>query len=552
MTDIPRVGRMLPREAVPLPDRWRIGWPAWDRYGRMTRDDPILMNATVGDSPYTQGHFLNPYDRNLLKADYPIVTTESGDDVFLNVNFISDTFVNFRRLPTPSGVSAADSNQFNIFGDGKQTFFNQSFFMPIEIFQGYTAFRPVDRLARITPAYNFNYINLEEFNNTKIDVRQEDNRQDEFKTIQEAFFEVHLGDTSQNFDIAAVRAGRQLFVSDFRGFIFNDISDGVRLFGNLQSNRIQYNLAYFFQPEKDTNSELNTLRWRDQQVLIANAFIQDFIWLGYTTQFSFHWNHDQSDAELDTNGFLVRPDLSGDVRPHDIDAFYLGWTGDGHIGRLNVNHAFYYVFGEDDHNPLAGREVDISAFMGAAEVSMDFDWFRPKLHFLYASGDDDPDDGTATGFDGIFDNPFFAGGPGSFYQGQSFRLFGVALHSARSFFNDLAGTKAQGQANHVNPGTILFGGGFDAEITPKWRASVNLNSIWFAQTESLELFLNQPSIDPHVGWEVNASTQFRPFLNNNIIMSVGGSVFFPGRGYEDIYEGETALYQAFMALTLTY
>ncbi len=549
---IPSVHRSLPREVVPVPDRWRIGWPAWDRYGRMSPDDPVLMNKDVGDSPYTQGHFLNPYDRNLLKADYPLTQTPGGDDIFLNINVISDTVFNYRKLPTPSGVSATNSNAFDIFGDGKQRFVTQSVFLPIEVFQGYTAFRPVDWLVRVTPAYNYNYIDLQESNNVNIDVRKDDERRDEFATLQEAFFEYHLGDTSHNFDIAALRVGRQLLVTDFRGFIYNDVSDGLRLFGNLASNRIQYNVAYFWRPDKDTNSELTEFNWRDQQIFVANLYVQDFVWLGYTTQFSFHWNHDQSDEEYDNNGFLVVPELSGDVRSRDIDTYYLGWTGDGHIGRININHAFYYVFGEDEHNPLAGREVDVSAFMGAVEVSIDYDWFRPKLHFIYASGDDDPEDGTATGFDGIYDNPFFAGGPGSFYQGQSFRLFGVALHSTRSFFNDLAATKVEGQANHVNPGTILVGGGFDAELTPKWRASLNINSIWFAETEPLELFLAQRDIDNHVGWEINLSTQYRPFLNNNVILTAGGSVFFPGDGYDQIYEGDTALYQGFIALTLTY
>src|SRR4029079_11082093 len=101
-------------------------------------------------------------------------------------------------------------------------------------------------------------------------------------------------------------------------------------------------LGFFNQNDKDTNSELNELNWRDQQVLIASLFVQDFIFPGYTTQASFHWNHDQSDREFDNNGFPVIPDFAGSFNTHNLDAYYLGWTGDGHIGRLNVNHAFYY------------------------------------------------------------------------------------------------------------------------------------------------------------------------------------------------------------------
>ena len=525
-----------------------MGWPEWDRYHQQTDLDPILHNQSGGDSPFTLGHPLNPYDRNLLKGDYPL----AGDDLFLSVTAVSDTQANFRNLPTPSGASAAESSAFDFFGDGKQFFLSQTLALSVDLFKGYTAFRPVDWLVRVTPIANFNYLRVNEANAVKIDPRNGDERNDSFATLGETFFEYHLGDTSHHFDIAAVRLGRQLFVSDFRGFIYNDVSDGVRLLGNAQSNRIQYNLFVANQNDKDTNSELPELNWRDQQVVIGNVFLQDAIWLGYTAQFSVHWNHDSSNQEYDNNGFPVVPDLAGSNRPHDIDAVYLGWAGDGHIGRLNVNHAFYYVTGRDTDNPLAGREVDISAFMGAAELSVDIDWFRPKLSFLYASGDSNPTDSRAGGFDGILDNPNFAGGSSSFYQNSALRLLGVNLTSARSFYNDLAATKGEGQSNHVNPGTILLGAGFDAEITPKLRAFFNANSLWFSDTSSLEYFLNQNHVSNDLGQELNLAFQYRPWLNNNIIMTAGGSVFFPGQGFADVYESSHPLFQLFAAITLTY
>jgi hypothetical protein len=546
--DAPNVRNIIERETLAVPDRWRIGWPRWDRYGRMTDDDPVLMNNAYGDSPYTLGHPLNPYDRNVLKGDYPI----ARDDIFFNATFISDTLFVYRKLPTPSGVSAGGPGKLPFFGDGDQLAVNQNFFLTMDLFKGNTAFRPVDWLIRVTPAYNINYLKLRENNNVNINTLVGDERDDDHFSLQETFFEYHLGDTSPFFDVAAIRIGRQLFVSDFRGFIFNDVTDGVRLLGNLQSNRIQYNLAFFNQNDKDTNSELNELDWRNQQLLIANMYIQDFVWMGYTTQFSFHWNHDQSNEHYDNNGVLVIPDLIGAVNLHNIDAYYLGWAGDGHIGRVNVNHAFYYVFGHDDGNPLAGRPVDIGAYMGALELSMDYDWLRPKLSFLYASGDSDPRDGKGGGFDGIFDNPFFAGGPSSFYQNLPVRLFNVNLVSAKSFYNDLAGAKAEGQANYTGPGTILLGGGFDAEITPRLRSSFNVNSLWFADTASLEHVLTQPGIDQHIGVEVNLFAQYRPLLNNNIIVTAGGSVFFPGDGFEDIYGSDETLFQGYVGLTLSY
>jgi len=94
--------------------------------------------------------------------------------------------------------------------------------------------------------------------------------------IQEGFVEAKLLDLSHDYDFVSARAGIQSFNSDFRGFIFSDQEPGLRIFGNFQNNRYQYNLAYFAMLEKDTNSGLNTLRYRHQQVMIANLYRQDF------------------------------------------------------------------------------------------------------------------------------------------------------------------------------------------------------------------------------------------------------------------------------------
>ena len=90
--------------------------------------------------------------------------------------------------------------------------------------------------------------------------------------------------------------------------------------------------------------------------MIANLYRQDFIKPGYTLQVSFHYNKDDPSFQFDTDNFLVRPAPIGLVRPHSIRAYYYGLTGDGHIGKLNVTHAFYQVLGHDNFNEIAGRQ----------------------------------------------------------------------------------------------------------------------------------------------------------------------------------------------------
>jgi hypothetical protein len=525
---------------LPLPDRWRLGFPRWDRYGR------------AFDSPYVEGRWWDPYKQNVLKGDYPIW----GQQIFFAVTAISDTLVEARKLPTPRGVSVARVPSDPFFGMGEQIFAVQNFILTLELFHGLTAFKPRDWEFRFTPVLQFNYLDTRETNVVDVDPRQSTSRFDtDVIGIQELLIEYHLGDVSPYYDFVSTRWGIQPFLSDFRGFIFADNELGFRLLGNYFSNRLQYNIAYFRFLEKDTNSGLLRLEDRGENAVIANLYYQDFIWKGYTAQLSFHYSLDEKGTRFDDNGFIIRPQATGPVREHEINAYYLGWTGDGHIGRLNLTHAFYWVLGDDSLQPLAARKTDISAQMLAIEASVDIDWLRPKLSFFWASGDGDPTDDDAHGFDTIFDNPNFAGGPFSFWVRQGIALTGPArvnLKGRNSLLPSLRASKEQGQANFVNPGLFLFNVGLDAFVTPKLRAFANLNYLRFQETRPLEALLFQSDIDEEIGWDASLGIQYRPLLNDNVIITAGIAGFVPGKGFIDIYDKSTMLYSAFATLTLTY
>ncbi len=373
-------------------------------------------------------------------------------------------------------------------------------------------------------------------------------------------------------------------MSDFRGFIFADTNLAARIFGNADNNRTQYNLAFFDMREKDTYSDLNTFDSRHQEVLIANAFRQDFIWKGYTSELSFHMNLDDGGTHYDKNQFLTRPENFGTVpengnflsdaggpRGHDIRAYYIGWTGDGHIGRFNITHAFYQVLGEDNFNQLAGRHVDINAQMAALELSYDRDWFRLKLSGFYASGDSNPTDHVARGFDSILDNPLFIGGPFSWYVHQGFNLAGTAVNLKQrdSLVPDLRTSKTEGQSNFVNPGVLIAGLGSDIDVTPKLKAFANVNYIQLAETKPIEVALQTNRVRTELGLDISIGFKYRPLLTDNIIVSAGVGFFLPGEGYRDIYRRNTIavpgfgpqgdegkvdkyLYNGFVTLTLLY
>jgi hypothetical protein len=419
--------------------------------------------------------------------------------------------------------------------------YSQNFSFSATLFHGDTAYRPVDWQIKFTPEINVNYLKVRENGIVNPDVRAGTARLDAHAALQEAFVEAKIADLSKSFDFASFRAGVQTFNSDFRGFVFFDQEPGLRLFGTLDSNRYQFNAAYFSMLEKDSNSGLNSMAYRNQQVLVGNLYRQDFLKPGYNIQVSFHYDKDDATLQYDTNGFLVRPAAVGLARPHKVRSYYYGLTGDGHIGRLNLTHAFYQVLGYDSKNPIAGKRTDINAQMAAAELSWDRNWIRFRGSIFWASGDDNPRDGTARGFDAILDNSNFAGGFFSFWNREGIRLTGsgVSLVSPGSLLPSLRSSKTQGQANFVNPGIFIYNGGADVEITPKLRGVLNLNVIRFAQTEPLELILLQAPIHNGVGVDSGFGVTYRPPLTENMVITGAFNAFSPAQGFRDIFTDKT-------------
>jgi hypothetical protein len=542
--------------AQPEPNRWFIGFGRWKRYADPSTETPYQSELRLW----------HPYLQSTLKGDAPII----GQDIFLNIT--AEDFFQFeaRKLPTPSGVSAARPNSSEFFGLSDQYFYANDFSIGIDLFQGETAFKPVDWALRVLGVYNHNYIDVEERNVVNPNPQKGTTREKEFYSLQEAFGEIHVRDLSNNYDFVSVRVGIQPFVSDFRGFIFNDTNLGVRIFGNYDNNRWQYNIAAFDMLEKDTYSDLNEFSRRKQQIYVANVFRQDLIWKGYTGELSFLANFDNNSRHFDKNGFITRPAPIGTVADHYLQAYYLGWTGDGHIGWLNIDHAFYQVLGEDSLNGIAGQRVSINAQMAALELSVDKDWMRHKLSIFYASGDSNPANSEATGFDTVFDRPFFIGGPFSFFSHQGFNLAGTAVNFKQrdSLVIDFRTSKSEGQANFVNPGALIVGYGFDADITPKLRSFTNINYIRTVDTATTELVLFTNHASNDFALDCSTGFEWRPLLTDNIILTAGVGFLIPRSGYKDIYRANTVpvfgfhspppghvdpfLYSAIVTLTLTY
>jgi hypothetical protein len=483
----------------------------------------------------------DPYDPNVLKGDLPL---DANGEWFANVGVVSDSVVELRRLPTAVGPqSNARAGSYDVFGRGKQSTIAETIVASLSLIKGDTTFRPPEYELRFVPAFNVNRTRVEEVRAVDIDPRAGVTRDDGHAAVQEAFVEKHLRDVSARYDFDAVRVGSQPFTADFRGFLFNDVPAGVRLVGTRDNYRWQYNLGWFRRLEKDTNSGLNDLGrpLRRDDLLVANLYRQDFPREGFTSQATLvlESNREGGERHYDTNGFLVRPAAVGDERGHDYRVAYLGYNGDGHFGRWNLTASAYAAIGRADRDALAQRPQSIRAGFAAAELSRDLSWVRLRLSGLVQSGDKDPFDGKATGFDAILENPQFAGADTSFWIRQAVPLIGgggVALSGRNGVLASVRSSKDQGQANFVNPGLLLLGMGADVDLLPQLRLVGNVSHLSFMDTEVLGVLRNQSPPARDIGWDVCAALQWRPFMSQNIIFNASAAALLPGKGLKALYD----------------
>jgi len=533
----PAAWGMLP-ELAAVPDRWRIvsalGYPErwWDPYN----------------------------GNNVFKGDRPF----AGEDWFFALTVISDSTYEDRSVPTPVSIATSPvPGSLDTVGDFAQTAFVENLIIETVLYKGDTVFRPPDYEFRMITVFNFNRTEVDEFGLLKADPASGLTRTEGFVGIQGLFLDKHLRNVSERFDFDSLRIGIQPITADFRGFLFQDSPVGVRLFGTRNNNLWQYNAGWFRRLEKDTNSGLNDITEnsfsdavRDDDVFLFNLYRQDFPVRGFTSQFVVAHNRNREGDKnfVDDNGFLVRPAALGIQKNREYDVTYFGLNGDGHVGHWNISVSGYYALGDETPSVFVDAATDISAFFGALEVSRDFDWIRLKGTAVYGSGDDDPYDDKATGFDAIFENPLIAGADTSFWIRQAFPLIGggrVALSGQNGLLNSMRPSKGQGQSNFTNPGIVLLGAGADFDVTPKIRVSLNVNQLWFDRTEVLEAARNQGRIGRSIGQDVSMSVIYRPFTSQNIIFRVAASALIPGDGFKDLYGAEKP-YSILANLILSY
>lgn len=345
--------------------------------------------------------------------------------------------------------------------------------------------------------------------------RREDDDEETDLALEESWLQVAV---NKKFNIN-IRAGIQDYKSDFIGSIYNDTDLGLRVTGSYKG--VDWSLYGTNRLENDLLSDFNQISsFRDQQVYIAHLQFN----IGKTTvKPSIHFN-------IDEEGDHRRGRVG---REEDVEAFYIGFTTYGPIGPVNLLTGLYGVFGSQDNVSLVGaiplRDQNVRAFAGYIDVSYPMlnGKMTPHTGVFYVSGDSDPFDGDATGFDAISDHVDVWGSKGFMIDDRVAlgALGGRTFMRHDSPYTSLRDTDAN--SNYVNPGAVAVNIGLNTKPFDKLSLDTNFTQFWWRETDSLEAILGALGVPNNLGntlgFEVNMEASYK--LTDKLNLNASGTIY---------------------------
>jgi hypothetical protein len=223
------------------------------------------------------------------------------------------------------------------------------------------------------------------------------------------------------------------------------------------------------------------------------------------------------------------------------------------VGRLNLTAMVYGSLGREREATFTGEPARVQGWFAASELSFDSDWRRWRLSLLHSSGDRDPFDSRAQGFDNLTATPVFAGADSSYFLHQRLALAGGAfdLKARDAMLPALRPVAAGGQANFTNPGLDLAGLGLDCDLSPRWRLSIDANQLWLDEPAIVGVLSGGARVPSRLGAEFAVNSYWRPLMNQNVIVRVSAAWLLRGPGYRALYDGGDP-YSVFAQLVLSY
>ncbi|MCP4115664.1 MAG: hypothetical protein GY737_09715 [Desulfobacteraceae bacterium] len=334
--------------------------------------------------------------------------------------------------------------------------------------------------------------------------------------------------------------------------VYADDNPGFWLTGG--SGDFKFNLGYFKLMENDFQNSVAVLDddENNDRSLFAGFVDYDF---NETNTVRFMYAYDRI-RKIGVNDFLGavtggQMGINGSPEPkvdsHHVSAYYIG-----NFGPLELLVQGAYQFGDADDTGLAQDDFDIDAYAFTCDLTYELKeavgfGFKPHLGLLYTSGDDDPDDDTLGGYQGVSNPQRFSprwGGENTILGDTNFTM-GTMLYS---FLPEIHGngtpvltggvqnTAGMGGGRGDNPGLTMVSLGLKA--APKrfliYRTNINY-LIWNEDFVVTSFMDGQTRTKVDSGY---AGTEW----DNEITLALSKSTFikgqfsflFPGDGVEDV------------------
>ncbi len=301
----------------------------------------------------------------MLKGDrlikVPSWAPLKGDDWFLVAGLTSDTVVEPRSFPILVGVQTTGRpDSIDTFGHPASLVLAQTVLASAALIKGSTAYKPPEIEYRVTLAAQLNYVNLDERRVLNVKPSTASHRTDMFVGVQELFVDRHLRNTSDRYDFDPCASASSPSSRTFAASCSMTTSLGCAcsaIATTIASSTTSPPSGVW----RRTRTAASTISARRRATTGCSSPISTgrISPSGFTSQISvtYNMNREAGRIEVDKNGFPVRPALFGNLRARDYDVVYLGYSGDGHFGRINLTTSLYAALGQDRDNvfTLASR-----------------------------------------------------------------------------------------------------------------------------------------------------------------------------------------------------
>ncbi len=341
---------------------------------------------------------------------------------------------------------------------------------------------------------------------------------------------------------------------DAAAMVYGDDNPGFWITGDYDA--VNLNIGYFKLCENDFQTSIATLN--------GNEDDDRDLYAGYLTyipnpnhKIQTFYAYDRI-RNISAKDFLAvlssgTAGIVGDVP--DTDSHHIGAYYVGKFGHLELFGEGVYQFGKAEQTGLATADFDIAAYALAFDAAFEFKGkltgfpMKPHLGIMYTSGDDDPDDDTLGGYNGVVNAQRYSkhwGGEntiigdtnfvlGSMLYGYLPELYG---NGTPVFTGGLQNTSDLGSGRGDNPGMTLISLGLTVAPRQYLIFKTNANMFYwnedFVVTNMVTGTGNTTVEGGYVGTEWDNELTF--VTSKNTYIKAQASFFFPGQGIEDVTE----------------